>query len=148
MVGADFVLVFATLVENLVSSGGGSTIGSGKDLTDMTILIGGRFMTWMQNVFPSSVWDSNLSIYLMVGFEIALVVLFASSLIKYRRAIARVYSVSMEKFMSFVTFAEFQDELHRIWHGGKVGIPSWNTDGVKEVFAFLVPDNNTVLVRG
>lgn len=145
---SDFVLVFATLVENLVSSGGGSTIGSGKDLTDMTILIGGRFMTWMQNAFPSSVWDSNLSIYLMVGFEIALVVLFASSLIKYRRAIARVYSMSMEKFMSFVTFAEFQDELHRIWHGGKVGIPSWNTDGVKEVFAFLAPDNNTVLVRG
>lgn len=145
---SDFVLVFATLVENLVSSGGGSTIGSGKDLTDMTILIGGRFMTWMQNVCPLSVWDSNLSIYLMVGFEIALVVLFASSLIKYRRAIARVYSVSMEKFMLFVTFAEFQDELHRIWHGGKVGIPSWNTDGVKEVFAFLVPDNNTVLVRG
>ena len=145
---SDFVLVFATLVENLVSSGGGSTIGSGKDLTDMTILIGGRFMTWMQNAFPSSVWDSNVSIYLMVGFEIALVVLFASSLIKYRRAIARVYSVSMEKFMSFVTFAEFQDELHRIWHGGKVGIPSWNTDGVKEVFAFLAPDNNTVLVRG
>lgn len=145
---SDFVLVFATLVENLVSSGGGSTIGSGKDLTDMTILIGGRFMTWMQNAFPSSVWDSNLSIYLMVGFEIALVVLFASSLIKYRRAIARVYSVSMEKFMSFVTFAEFQDELHRIWHGGKVGIPSWNTDGVKEVFAFLAPDNNIVLVRG
>ena len=145
---SDFVLVFATLVENLVSSGGGSTIGSGKDLTDMTILIGGRFMTWMQNAFPSSVWDSNLSIYLMVGFEIALVVLFASSLIKYRRAIARVYSVSMEKFMSFVTFAEFQDELHRIWHGGKVGIPSWNTDGVKEVFAFLAPDNSIVLVRG
>lgn len=145
---SDFVLVFATLVENLVSSGGGSTIGSGKDLTDMTILIGGRFMTWVQNAFPSSVWDSNFSVYLMVGFEIVLVVLFASSLIKYRRAIARVYSVSMEKFMSFVTFAEFQDELHRIWHGGKVGIPGWNTDGVKEVFAFLTPDNNTVLVRG
>lgn len=145
---SDFVLVFATLVENLVKRDGGSIIGSGKDLTDMTILIGGRFMTWMQNAFPSAVWDSNLSVYLMVSFEIALVVLFASSLIKYRRAIARVYSVSMEKFMLFVTFAEFQDELRRIWHGGKVGIPSWNTDGVKEVFAFLAPDNNTVLVRG
>lgn len=141
---AEMALVFASFIEQLVSGGSG-----GLGITDYTnTFVGGRFIDWMTNVSPSALSNSMVSAYLMVGFEFVAVLFFGYAVMKYRRAIVRVYAVSLEKAFELVTCSEFQDELHRIWHGGRVGLSMPDTNGLHEVFNFLKPEQNLDLVRG
>lgn len=132
---SEFILVFASLVESLVSSGGG--------ITDYTtsMIIGGRFLAIFETIMPEIVLNSNFSVYAMILFEIGLCVVFGGMLFAYRRAVARVWAMSWERAMFMVTFAECQETFEQIWHGETetIGLTERLRTGVYVIADYLRP---------
>lgn len=127
---AEFLVVFATVIENIVSSGNAD---GPQTVSILLALIG--FDTNM-------IADSEVTVTCMIVAELIALLIVGYAIWHYRRVYVRAYDCALYRAMKWVTVEECRDVFESVWKQKKVVRPEteYVPSGAMGVLALLCSD--------